>query len=120
MSSSSAQGNDDSQASLSPEPSQNQLDVNDVPIETLVEHLLAAKRSLNSVGTVWKAEELVRSARSALEESVILSARTGFLWNGISEELKLLHKIRGGIHTVFNDGQKDFQVCSSSRRLLLC
>lgn len=46
----------------------------------------------------------------ALEESVLLSARTGFLRSGIEQEVKLLRRVRGGIEGVYKDGQKDFKV----------
>ena len=83
----------------------------DISLETLVTHLLASKRSLASISTVWRANEIVTSARSALEESVVLSARTGFLRSGISEQVKILRKVRGGIEIVYKDGQRDFKVC---------
>jgi autophagy-related protein 17 len=82
----------------------------DIPLETLVSHLLASKRSLSSISTVWRANEIVTTARSALEEGVVLSARTGFLRNGISEQVKILRKVRGGIGNVYKDGQRDFKV----------
>ena len=53
------------------------------------------------------------SARAALEESVVLSARTGFLRSGISEQVKILRKARGGIENVYKEGQRDFKVCSA-------
>lgn len=83
----------------------------DISLETLVTHLLASKRSLASISTVWRANEIVTSARSALEESVVLSARTGFLRSGILEQVKILRKVRGGIENVYKDGQRDFKVC---------
>ena len=84
----------------------------DISLETLVTHLLASKRSLASISTVWRANEIVTSARSALEESVVLSARTGFLRRGISEQVKILRRVRGGIENVYKDGQRDFKVAS--------
>lgn len=82
----------------------------DISLEALVTHLLASKRSLSSISTVWRANEIVTSARSALEESVVLGARTGFLRSGISEQGKVLRKVRGGIEQVYKDGQRDFKV----------
>jgi autophagy-related protein 17 len=72
---------------------------------------LASKRSLSSISTVWRANEIVTSARAALEESVVLSARTGFLRSGIEEEVQILRRVRGGIEGVYKDGQRDFKVC---------
>jgi len=84
----------------------------DITLETLVFYLLASKRSLSSISTVWRANEIVTSARAALEQSVVLSARTGFLRSGISEQVKILRKVRGGIENVYKEGQRDFKVCS--------
>ena len=50
------------------------------------------------------------SARSALEQSAVLSARTGFLRSGISEQVKILRRVRGGIENVYKEGQRDFKV----------
>jgi len=46
-----------------------------------------------------------------LEESVKLSARTGFLRTGITEQAKLLRKVRAGVEDVYKEGQRDFKVC---------
>tara|TARA_R110002060_G_scaffold29115_3_gene39317 strand:+ start:55 stop:450 length:396 start_codon:yes stop_codon:yes gene_type:complete len=82
----------------------------EVSLDTLVTHLLASKRSLASISTVWRANEIVTSARSALEQSAVLSARTGFLRSGISEQVKILRRVRGGIENVYKEGQRDFKV----------
>jgi autophagy-related protein 17 len=100
-----------SQASLSPSHSQtHSISNQEVSLQTLVTHLLASKRSLSSIDTVWRANEIVTAARVALEESVILSARTEFLRNGISGQVKILKRVRGGIEDVYKDGQRDFKV----------
>jgi hypothetical protein len=100
-----------SQTSLSPSNSQSHsMSHPDVSLQTLVSHLLASKRSLSSIDTVWRANEIVTAARAALEESVILGARTEFLRNGISGQVKILRRVRGGIEGVYKDGQKDFKV----------
>jgi len=46
-----------------------------------------------------------------LEESVKLSARTGFLRSGIAEQAKLLRKVRAAVEDVYKEGQRDFKVC---------
>ncbi|KAM3068008.1 Autophagy-related protein 17 [Clarireedia jacksonii] len=81
----------------------------DISLEALVSHLLAAKRSLSSISTVYRANEIVNSARAALEDSVVLHARTEFLRGGINEQYKLLKKVRNGVENVYNNGQKDFK-----------
>lgn len=82
----------------------------DVSLQTLVSHLLAAKRSLSSINMVWRANEIVTSARAALEESAALSASTGFLRNAIAGQVKILIKVRGGVENAYKDGQRDFKV----------
>ena len=66
---------------------------------------------------MWRANEIVTSARAALEESVVLSARTAFLKSGIEQEVRLLRKVRGGIEGVYKDGQKDFKVIGFRRQV---
>lgn len=84
----------------------------EISLERLVEHLLASKRSLSSISTVWRANEIVTSARAALEKSVKLTARTGYLRAGIADQAKLLYKARESIEGVYNEGEKDFKVNS--------
>lgn len=79
-------------------------------LETLVSHLLASKRSLSSISSVWRANEIVTAARSSLEESVVLGARTGFLRKGISDQVVILQKVRREIGNVYDDGEEDYRV----------
>jgi len=108
--SASPQGSRHSQTSLSPNNSQTNQDVDvDVPLETLVSHLLASKRSLSSISSVLRANEIVTSARSAVEESIILESRTAFLRRGISQQARILRKVRNGVDHAFKEGERDFQ-----------
>jgi autophagy-related protein 17 len=91
----------------------------DPSLETLVSHLLASKRSLSSITTVWRANEIVTSARAALEESVVLNSRAEFLRSGVMEQVKVLKKVRNGIEGVYKDGQRDFKVCQQEQTTLL-
>lgn len=77
-------------------------------LEVLVGHLVAAKRSLSSIHHVWRANEIVTTARSSLEESVIISARTGFLRRGLNDQLRLLYGVRAEIEQVANRGRTEF------------
>ncbi|RFU31094.1 hypothetical protein B7463_g5267, partial [Scytalidium lignicola] len=81
----------------------------EISLERLVQHLLASKRSLSSISTVWRANEIVTSARSALEKSVKLTARSGYLRASITDQAKTLYKVRGGVEGVYNEGQRDFK-----------
>ncbi|GAB1213567.1 autophagy protein 17 [Aspergillus terreus] len=77
-------------------------------LETLISHLVAAKRSLSSINHVWRANEIVTSARSALEESVVVSARTGFLRKGLNNQLRLLYSVRAEVEEVSVRGRSEF------------
>ncbi|PYI08521.1 hypothetical protein BO78DRAFT_73919 [Aspergillus sclerotiicarbonarius CBS 121057] len=77
-------------------------------LEALISHLVAAKRSLSSINHVWRANEIVTSARSALEESVVISARTGFLRRGLNNQLRLLYSVRSEVKEVSLRGRSEF------------
>lgn len=83
--------------------------VDSLPVETLVQHLLDAKRSLSSMRLVLRANELVHHARQAHEESVLLSAQTQFLRRGISEQLRLLLRLHKGLTRTYADGKREFK-----------
>ncbi|KZF21669.1 putative kinase activator [Xylona heveae TC161] len=78
-------------------------------LETLVSHLLASKRSLSSISHVWRANEIVNSARASLEEGVVLGARTGFLRRGIDDQIAVLARVRATVEEVAREGQMEFK-----------
>ncbi|KAL2820877.1 autophagy-related protein 17 [Aspergillus cavernicola] len=78
------------------------------PLETLISHLVAAKRSLSSINHVWRANEIVTTARSTLEESVVVSARTGFLRSGLNNQLRLLYNVRAEVEETSLRGRSEF------------
>lgn len=77
-------------------------------LDTIISHLVAAKRSLSSISHVWRANEIVTAARSALEESVVVSARTGFLRRGLNNQLRLLYNVRTEVEEISLRGQTEF------------
>jgi len=79
------------------------------PLETLISYLLASKRSLSSIDHVWRANEIVTSARTALEDSVVLRARTGFIQRAIGDQVKILRTVQGGVINVARQGQAEFK-----------
>ncbi|WEW57120.1 Autophagy- protein 17 [Emydomyces testavorans] len=79
-------------------------------LEALVAHLVAAKRSLSSINHVWKANEIVTTARTALEEIVVLSARTGFLHRELEVQLRALFQIKDEIEQVAHYGRAEFSL----------
>ncbi|OLN83363.1 Autophagy-related protein 17 [Colletotrichum chlorophyti] len=80
-----------------------------VPVETLVEHLLAAKRSLSSMTAVLRANEIATEARQAHEEAVVLYAESQFLQRAISEQLAILARVRRGLKKTYDAGKRDFK-----------
>lgn len=91
-------------------PDLNNADADDnVPVEVLVKHLLAAKQSLSSMTLVLRANDLATSARHMHEESVILSAQTAFLRHGILEEVRILQQVRRGMARAYDNGTREFK-----------
>ncbi|ROV90656.1 hypothetical protein VMCG_10015 [Cytospora schulzeri] len=80
-----------------------------VAVETLVEHLLAAKRSLSSMTLVLRANDLSTHARQLHEESVILGAQTAFLKKGINDQTKLLLRVRRSMIRTYDAGKREFK-----------
>jgi autophagy-related protein 17 len=80
-----------------------------VAVETLVEHLLAAKRSLSSMTLVLRANDLSTHARQLHEESVILSAQTAFVKKGIDDQTKLLLRVRRNMIRTYDAGKREFK-----------
>ena len=79
------------------------------PLETLVSHLLASKRSLSSINHVYRANELVTATRNSLETSVITSARTEFLRSGIDSQVQILTRVRNNTEGVAREGAAEFK-----------
>lgn len=77
-------------------------------LDTLISHLLAAKRSLSSINHVWRANEIVTAARSALEEGVVVSSRTSFLRRGLNNQLRLLYSVRSEVEEISFRGRAEF------------
>jgi autophagy-related protein 17 len=90
--------------SLQSEPSA----LTQVPLDTLVSHLLASKRSLSSVTHVYRANELVTSTRKSLETTIITSARTEFLRSGIDSQVRILDRVRKNTEGVANESAAEF------------
>ncbi|KAL4987869.1 autophagy-related protein 17 [Aspergillus falconensis] len=98
----------DSSASSGLPGREAQLETGPPPLETLISHLVAAKKSLSSINHVWRANEIVTSARSTLEESVVVSARTGFLRSGLNNQLRLLYNVRAEVEEISLRGRSEF------------
>lgn len=78
-------------------------------LETLISHLVAAKRSLSSIYHVSRANEIVNTARAALEEAVILSAKTGFLRRALKSQIRILYNVRSEVESISHRGRLEFE-----------
>ncbi|TQV92416.1 hypothetical protein V2A60_007111 [Cordyceps javanica] len=85
-----------------------------IPLETLVTHLLAAKRSLSSMNHVLRANEIATSARTAQEEAALLSAQAGFLRGATLDQAAILVKVRRSLQATYDWGKRDFRVLVKS------
>ncbi|KAF6225182.1 hypothetical protein HO133_010379 [Letharia lupina] len=79
------------------------------PLETLIPHLLASKRSLSSINHVWRANELCTSTRTSLERSTITTARTSFLRSGITSQLAVLQQVHRNTEATAKQGRAEFE-----------
>lgn len=73
-------------------------------VETLISWLVAAKRSLSSIRNVQRATNLLTEARSTIETTTALIARTTFLRRSLHSQLKILrgvqYELEGAAHAV--------------------
>lgn len=81
-----------------------------IPLEALVTHLLAAKRSLSSMNHVLRANEIATAARSAQEEAALLRAQAGFLRGATLDQAAILVKVRRSLQATYDWGKRDFRV----------
>ena len=92
----------------SPEPPKDSTDL-------LVSHLVAAKRALNiSHPQVVRSSEIVNEARSAVESSVVLCARTSFVHRRIGSQLKILRGVQFEVEDVAHKAQSEFNAVLKS------
>ncbi|PLB55908.1 APG17-domain-containing protein [Aspergillus steynii IBT 23096] len=103
----SSSGSGGAPSAPGPDPSDDR-DASMPQLATLINHLVAAKRSLSSINHVWRANEIVTAARATLEESVVVSARTGFLRRGLNNQLRLLYNVRTEVEDVSLRGRSEF------------
>ena len=77
-------------------------------LDSLVPHLLAAKRSLSCVEYVSQANDLVTSTRQALETHTILTARTLFIRNGCKAQISTLDHVYEHDKNIAREAGDDF------------
>ncbi|QPH02541.1 autophagy- protein 17 [Epichloe festucae Fl1] len=80
-----------------------------IPIDTLVNHLLVAKRSLSSVNHVLRANELATSARQSHQETLLLAAQTTFVRNSMLDQVTILMRVWKSLQSTYEWGKRDFK-----------
>jgi autophagy-related protein 17 len=83
-------------------------------LEDLITHFVASKRSLNTQTILWRANDIVNSARALLEENAILSAKNASIRNIVDEQIDSLMAVRRGIEVIEADVQVEYKVHQSS------
>jgi autophagy-related protein 17 len=79
-------------------------------LEDLVNHFVASKRSLNTQTVLWRANEIVNTARGLLEENAILAAKNSSIRAIVDEQVDALEAVRRGIDVVEAEVQAEFKV----------
>ena len=80
-----------------------------VSIETLISHLVASKRSLSSIHNVQRATSILSEARSSVESTAALLARTMYLRRSLLSQLKILRSIQFELEGAAHAIQLEFQ-----------
>ncbi|KAF1995958.1 hypothetical protein P154DRAFT_499357 [Amniculicola lignicola CBS 123094] len=78
-------------------------------LEDLVGHFVASKRALNTQTVLWRANEIVNSARELLEENAILAAKNSAIRNIVDEQVDGLEAVRQGIDVVESEVQAEYK-----------
>ena len=93
-----------------------------VSIEGLISHLVAAKRSLSSIHNVHRATTILEEARSSVESTAALLARTTYLRRSLLSQLKILRSIQfeleGAAHAIHLEFQNVIKELDRSERKL--
>ena len=66
-------------------------------LEHLVNHFVAAKRALNTQTVLWRATEIVNTARDLLEENAVVAAKNTSIRNIVEQQVDALEAVRRGI-----------------------
>lgn len=89
-----------------------------IDIDTLVNHLLVAKRSLSSMTLVLRANEIANDARQSHDDVSILAAQAGFLRTSILDQTAILVRTRRSLQSTYEWGKKDFRKLVKSMDLV--
>ncbi|ETN39381.1 uncharacterized protein HMPREF1541_05604 [Cyphellophora europaea CBS 101466] len=97
------------QSDASSSPSQSEHAPGPVTIDTLITYLVAAKRSLSSIHHVHRATNVLAEARSSVESTAVLGARTTYLRRSLLSQLKILRGIQFELEGSANAIRVEFQ-----------
>ncbi|RYN89723.1 hypothetical protein AA0120_g6462 [Alternaria tenuissima] len=78
-------------------------------LEHLVNHFVAAKRALNTQTVLWRATEIVNTARDLLEENAVVAAKNTSIRNIVEQQVDALEAIRRGIDVVEAEVQAEYK-----------
>lgn len=84
------------------------LNHNTVTVESLVDHLLAAKKSLSSMTLVLRANDITQLARKTYEEIIVLNAQSEFLHHALADQVRLLLNVRRGLTRTYDGAKHEF------------
>ncbi|KAI5362332.1 Putative autophagy protein ATG17 [Septoria linicola] len=90
-------------ASPSPSPPRSPTIKQTPALQDLIVHFVDAKSSLSATSHVYRANELVTSSRSLIEEIAILNAKNTFVRRGLDKQVETLAAIR---EALVEDGNK--------------
>lgn len=93
-----------------PSPAASLHESESLTLERLITHFVAAKRSLSATSHVYRANEIVDTARSLVEECAVLGAKNAFLERGVNEEANALTAVRAGLDDVAKHAHDEFTV----------
>jgi autophagy-related protein 17 len=79
-------------------------------LEDLINHLVASKRSLNTQTVLWRANDLVNTARELLEENAVLAAKNTCIRNIVEQQVDALEAVRRGVSDVEAEITVEFKV----------
>ncbi len=88
---------------------QDQVQVQSLTLEHLVNHFVAAKRSLNTQTVLWRATEIVNTARDLLEENAVVAAKNTSIRNLVEQQVDALEAVRRGVDVVESEVQTEFK-----------
>lgn len=103
---------DDDDEDEDDEPEHQDDDDHDAPsisIDTMVNHLLAAKRSLSSMTHVLHANEIAEQVRAWHEDERVMTAQTGFMRTSVVDQVAILVRIRDELVGTYDWGKRDFK-----------